>query len=68
MPRASIYDLIAHGWVGHWWMGGLRCYDRGEAADDIFKFYHEIFQMKPITETFATYYLEVCSLLKEVSK
>uniref|UniRef100_A0A2H1WD84 SFRICE_013073 n=1 Tax=Spodoptera frugiperda TaxID=7108 RepID=A0A2H1WD84_SPOFR len=59
MPRASIYDLIAHGWVGHWWMGGLRCYDRGEAAEDLFKFYHEIFQIKPVTETFLTYYLEI---------
>ncbi|KAH9633682.1 hypothetical protein HF086_012608, partial [Spodoptera exigua] len=48
MPRASIYDFIAHGWVGHWWMGGLRCYDRGEAAEDLFKFYHEIFQINPI--------------------
>ncbi|KAH9633755.1 hypothetical protein HF086_011054 [Spodoptera exigua] len=58
MPRASIYDFIAHGWVGHWWMGGLRCYDRGEAAEDLFKFYHEIFQINPVTETFLTYYLE----------
>ncbi|XP_072946526.1 prostasin-like [Epargyreus clarus] len=59
MPRTSLYDLIGHAWVGHWWMGGLRCYDRGESADDIFRFYHEIFVIKPETHTFLTYYLEV---------
>ncbi|CAH4029686.1 unnamed protein product [Pieris brassicae] len=59
MPRTSIYDLIAHTWVGHWWMGGLRCYDRGEAADDMFRFYHEVFQVKPTTTTYLTYYLEI---------
>ncbi|KAL0811080.1 hypothetical protein ABMA28_010351 [Loxostege sticticalis] len=59
MPRANIYDLIGHGWLGHWWMGGLRCYDRGEAADDMFRFYHEIFQVKPTTMTYMSYYLEV---------
>ncbi|KAM3958013.1 uncharacterized protein ACR2FA_007964 [Aphomia sociella] len=59
MPRASIYDLVGHGWQGHWWMGGLRCYDRGEAAEDMFKFYHEIFQVKPTTLTYLSYYLEV---------
>ncbi|CAG9792551.1 unnamed protein product [Diatraea saccharalis] len=61
MPRASIYDRIGHGWLGHWWMGGLRCYDRGEAADDIFKFYHEIFSIKPTSFTYMSYYLEIDS-------
>ncbi|XP_045455195.1 uncharacterized protein LOC123664749 [Melitaea cinxia] len=59
MPRSSIYDLIGHRWNGHWWMGGLRCYDRGESADDIFIFYHEVFQVKPVTFTYLTYYLEI---------
>ncbi|XP_049881378.1 uncharacterized protein LOC126377601 [Pectinophora gossypiella] len=60
MLRASPYDLEdTHGWVGHWWMGGARCRDRGEMADDIFKFYHEIFQIKPSTKTYFTYYIEV---------
>ncbi|XP_050668980.1 uncharacterized protein LOC126968166 [Leptidea sinapis] len=61
MPRASVYDLIAHAWVGHWWMGGLRCYDRGESADDIFRFYHEIFSVKPSSLTYLNYYLEIDS-------
>ncbi|XP_021208521.3 uncharacterized protein LOC105842605 [Bombyx mori] len=59
MPRASLYDKIGHTWNGHWWMGGLRCFDRGEAANDIFKFYHEIFQLKPSTKTYMTYTLEI---------
>ncbi|CAG9568742.1 unnamed protein product [Danaus chrysippus] len=61
MPRASLYDVIGHGWVGHWWMGGLRCYDRGDSATDIFRFYHEVFQVKPTTQTYLTYYLEIDS-------
>ncbi|XP_045507102.1 uncharacterized protein LOC123703217 [Colias croceus] len=59
MPRTSIYDLIAHTWVGHWWMGGLRCYDRGDSADDLFRFYHEVFQVKPSSYTYLNYYLEI---------
>ncbi|XP_046972736.1 CLIP domain-containing serine protease B9-like [Vanessa cardui] len=61
MPRSSIYDILGHSWVGHWWMGGLRCHDRGEAAQDLFKFYHEVFQVKPVTFTYLTYYMEVSS-------
>ncbi|CAH0714813.1 unnamed protein product, partial [Brenthis ino] len=59
MPRASLYDVLGHRWVGHWWEGGLRCSDRGEAADDMFRFYHEVFQVKPVTFTTLTYYLEI---------
>ncbi|XP_069356036.1 uncharacterized protein [Maniola hyperantus] len=59
MPRASAYDLVGHAWVGHWWMGGLRCYDRGEAAEDMFRFYHEVFSVKPVGTTYLTYYLEI---------
>ncbi|KAL4713771.1 hypothetical protein ACJJTC_004302 [Scirpophaga incertulas] len=58
MPRASIYDTLGHGWLGHWWMGGLRCYDRGDSANDIFRFYHEIFSVNPNTLTYMSYYLE----------
>ncbi|XP_060807697.1 uncharacterized protein LOC132903418 [Amyelois transitella] len=60
MPRASIHDKH-HEWVGHWWMGGLRCFDRGDASNDLFKFYHEIFQVKPTTPTYLMYHLEVFS-------
>ncbi|KAJ0171971.1 hypothetical protein K1T71_012734 [Dendrolimus kikuchii] len=44
---------------GHWWMGGLRCYDRGEAASDMFKFYHEVFALRPSGTTYLTYYMEL---------
>nr|XP_053620249.1 uncharacterized protein LOC128680834 [Plodia interpunctella] len=58
MPRASVHDLD-HQWNGHWWMGGLRCFDRGDASSDLFKFYHETFQVKPTTQTYLHYHLEV---------
>ncbi|KAI8423852.1 hypothetical protein MSG28_012860 [Choristoneura fumiferana] len=61
MPRASDTpsDRVGHAWVGHWWMGGLRCYDRGRSALDLFRFYHEVFSVKPLTKTYLTYYLEI---------
>lgn len=62
MPRAiyaKSYDLFGHGWNGHWWMGGMACYNRGEAAENMFKFYHEVFQLQPTGETLVQYYLEV---------
>lgn len=58
-PRVNPWDVVGHAWVGHWWMGGIRCYDRGEAAEDLFKFYHESFQIKPIDRTNFRYELEV---------
>ncbi|XP_073960726.1 uncharacterized protein [Choristoneura fumiferana] len=64
MPRASDTpsDRVGHAWVGHWWMGGLRCYDRGRSALDLFRFYHEVFSVKPLTKTYLTYYLEIASM------
>ncbi|CAB3226277.1 unnamed protein product [Arctia plantaginis] len=60
MPRTSrIVERGQSKWVGHWWMGGLRCYDRGDAATDLYKFYHEIFSVKPTTSFRMTYYLEI---------
>lgn len=31
------YNTFMHGWNGHWWMGGARCYDRGDMALDLFR-------------------------------
>ncbi|XP_023940405.2 uncharacterized protein LOC112047497 [Bicyclus anynana] len=59
MPRASDQEQLSHSWVGHWWMGGIRCYDRGEAAEDMFRFYHEVFSIKPSTPTYLTYNLDI---------
>ncbi|XP_061705543.1 uncharacterized protein LOC133516566 [Cydia pomonella] len=61
MPRASPYDQVGHAWVGHWWMGGVRCYDRGDAALDIFRFYQEIFRVKPVALSRVNYHLEIVS-------
>ncbi|XP_041972082.1 CLIP domain-containing serine protease B9-like [Aricia agestis] len=58
-PRVSPHDLVNHGWVGHWWMGGPRCYERGDAAMIFFKFYHEVFQVLPSSKTYLNYYLEI---------
>ncbi|XP_049881164.1 uncharacterized protein LOC126377474 [Pectinophora gossypiella] len=64
MPRASLYDFQGfHKWIGHWWMGGPRCQDRGDAADDLMRFYHEIFQVQPATHTRMDYYLEIDAAL-----
>lgn len=67
MPRSSTVSQSNLGWTGHWWVAGLRCYDRGTAALDLFKFYHEVFFIQPSGETFLTYYLEVCTGLLTLS-
>lgn len=62
MARAGQEHLgFGHHWLGHWYMGGIRCFDRGAAADDMFRFYHEIFSINANTEgyNFITYGLEV---------
>ncbi|CAH2058408.1 unnamed protein product, partial [Iphiclides podalirius] len=63
MPRAFTFPKRIRGWVGRWWLGGVRCYDRGDAAADIYRFYHEIFEIHPDTTSGAqlTYYLEINS-------
>ncbi|CAB3224788.1 unnamed protein product [Arctia plantaginis] len=50
-------QVFGHHWLGHWDMGGIRCFDRGHAADDMFKFYHEIFNINVDTKglNFITY-------------
>lgn len=62
VPRAA-YPLPkrAPGWLGHWWLGGIRCYDRGDGGADIYRFYHELFDIYPDTmnPSMFTYYLEV---------
>lgn len=63
MSRTSMADDSRyHAWVGHWWMGGVACYNRGEAADSMFKFYHEVFQVKGEKHTLVVYYLEASGL------
>ncbi|KAJ2945011.1 hypothetical protein O0L34_g1907 [Tuta absoluta] len=60
MPRAiNPHDILRHSWIGHWYMGGPRCYDRADQADDIFLFYHEIFQAKPDDDIYMNYYIEI---------
>ncbi|CAB3226182.1 unnamed protein product [Arctia plantaginis] len=65
MPRTDNdyggFKGFGHHWLGHWYMGGIRCFDRGVKADDMFKFYHEIFSIKPKEDSFAytSYYLEI---------
>ncbi|CAK1589847.1 unnamed protein product [Parnassius mnemosyne] len=63
MPRAIAMERHAKTWVGHWWMGGIRCYDRGDSAAGLFRFYHEIFQIYPDTTNpvFLSYFLELTS-------
>ncbi|CAB3237843.1 unnamed protein product [Arctia plantaginis] len=64
MPRAGHeHPGFGHHWLGHWYMGGIRCFDRGHAADDMFKFYHEIFNINVDTKglNFITYGLEIFS-------
>ncbi|XP_075984014.1 uncharacterized protein LOC142981791 [Anticarsia gemmatalis] len=68
MPRqagqeSAAYETHFHEWVGHWWYGGARCHDRGDNALDLFKFYHEYFSLKPLAETFLTYYLQIESAM-----
>ncbi|XP_049881166.1 CLIP domain-containing serine protease B9-like [Pectinophora gossypiella] len=61
MPRTYLPNKLreAKGWIGKWWMGGFRCYDRGSFADDLFRFYHEHFSVNPVIETYLTYYIEL---------
>ncbi|CAG4995471.1 unnamed protein product [Parnassius apollo] len=60
MPRAVMLERTSKTWLGHWWMGGIRCYDRGDAAQDMYRFYHEIFQIYPdATSSHIIFYLEI---------
>lgn len=59
VPRVTHYQRFEAGWVGHWWLGGTACYDRGLASLNLFRFYHELFTLDPDVVTNLTYYIEV---------